>query len=75
MRQIELHSRVRIITDRFRHEGAARGTIGYAVHDWKDAAGQVVGYEVGVMDERGYTIALLSALRDEVERFEAMRCS
>jgi len=56
---------VRIVTDRFRDEGAPPGTIGYVVEKWRDGV-----FEVEVSREDGTTIAMFSPREEELERAE-----
>src|SRR2546427_3421535 len=53
---------VRIVSDRFRDEGAPPGAIGFVVEKWDEGA-----FEVEVSRPDGATIALFSAREDELE--------
>ena len=59
------HDRVRIITDRFRQEGAPAGTIGYVTERRANGA---LGVEVPERD--GTAVARLVAAEDELELAE-----
>jgi hypothetical protein len=63
--KLKPYDKVRVISDRFREEGAPRGTIGYIIEQWRDDV-----FEVEVSREDGTTIALFAAKEDGLELAE-----
>ena len=56
------HSRVRLLTDRFRSEGIGMGAIGYVIEVYDGKA-----YEVEFSDPYGIAIAQIVALSSQAE--------
>ena len=59
---IQMHTRVRVKSDRFREEGAPTGTVGYVIEAYADGT-----YEVEVSDANGVTVAQFVASEAELE--------
>lgn len=62
---LENYSRVRLLTDRFRSEGAAEGDLGYVIETYPDGA-----CEVEFSNPQGITFAQIIACEDELQRDE-----
>ena len=58
---MQLYSRVRLVTDRFRSEGVEPGDLGYIIEMFDEDA-----FEVEFSDANGITIALIVARHDEI---------
>lgn len=63
---IENYSRVRLLTDKYQPEGAARGDIGYIIETYPDGA-----YEVEFSDTNGITFAQIVARLEELQPAES----
>jgi len=62
MPMINLYSKVRLNTDKYREEGAELGMIGFVIESYKDG-----NYEVEFSDEKGVTISQLVLSEEEVD--------
>jgi len=63
--RLKPYDRVRVVSDRFRDEGAPPGSIGYIIEKWEESV-----FEVEVSREDGTTIAQFVAKEDELELAE-----
>jgi hypothetical protein len=64
--KLKNYSQVRIITDRFEHEGVKKGTIGFVIEIYEDGE-----YEVEISDSKGITLAQITTQECEIEPYEA----
>lgn len=60
----ENYSRIRLLTDAYRHENIQAGAVGYIIEVYPDDH-----YEIEFSDENGITIAQIVVGGDEIELF------
>ena len=63
--KLKPYDKVRIVSERFRDEGAPPGTMGFVIEKWEEGV-----FEVEVSCEDGTTIAQFVAREDELELVE-----
>jgi hypothetical protein len=63
--KLKPYDKVRIVSERFRDEGAPPGTIGCIIEKWEEGV-----YEVEVSREDGTTVAQFVAREDDLELAE-----